>query len=63
MNHRLERLAYSISEGAHALGIGRTKMLQLLAKKEVRSLRVGRRVLIPREALEEFLRHTPRDAR
>ncbi len=49
------KIALSIAESAQALGIGRTKMTELINGHEVRSVRIGRRVLVPRSALEEFL--------
>ena len=49
------RFAFSVAESAKMLGLGRTKMVQLVAEDQIRHIRVGRRVLIPRSALEEFL--------
>lgn len=49
------RIAYSVAESATMLGLGRTKMVQLVAEDRIRHIRVGRRVLIPRSALEEFI--------
>lgn len=40
---------------AKCLGLSRSTVLQLLQSKQVRSVRVGRKYLIPVEALEEFL--------
>jgi excisionase family DNA binding protein len=50
------RAAYSIAEAAAQLSLGRTKMVELVANGRVRTVRVGRRVLVPRTALDEFLK-------
>ena len=49
------RFAYSVAESAKMLGLGRTKMVQLVAEDQIRHIRVGRRVLILRSALVEFI--------
>ena len=49
------RAAYSLAEAAHQLSLGRTKMAELVASNRIRHVRVGRRVLVPRAALDEFL--------
>lgn len=51
----VERLTYSVSEAAEAIGISRSKLYTLLARGELRSVRVGRRTLIPVQAVHEFL--------
>lgn len=50
-----EKLAYSIDEAAEALSISRSAMKGLLYTGQVKKRLVGRRVLIPRWALDEFL--------
>lgn len=37
------------------LGIGRTKVYELLASGEIESVRIGRNRLIPRKAVEEYV--------
>lgn len=49
------RAAYSLAEAAHQLSLGRTKMAELIASNRIRHVKVGRRVLVPRTALDEFL--------
>lgn len=49
-------LLYSVTDAAHALGIGRTTMWRMVQNGEVPVVRVGRRVLVPREALETLAR-------
>ena len=48
-------LLLSVSEVALLLGIHRTTVYHLLATGELRSTTLGRRRLIPRAALEEFV--------
>lgn len=50
-----ERLTYSVSEAAEAIGIGRSMLYTLLGRGELQSVRVGRRTLIPVQAVLEFL--------
>ena len=51
------RLLLSVSETARALGICRSSLYTLIARRQVRSVSIGRRRLIPAEAVEEFVRH------
>lgn len=45
----------SIPEAAARASIGRTLMYDLIGRGEVRTLRAGRRVLIPESALSEWI--------
>jgi excisionase family DNA binding protein len=56
------RLALSPEEAALATGIGRTKMYELLASQRIKSIRVGRRLVVPMVAIEAFLAASPDDA-
>ena len=49
------RLALHVIEVARVLGLGVTKTRELVTAGEIRSVRVGRRILIPVSALEQFL--------
>ena len=49
------RLAYSPSEAAAALGVSRATVYKLLEDGTIPSCSIGRRRLIRREALEQFL--------
>ncbi|MEW6770442.1 MAG: excisionase family DNA-binding protein [Bacillota bacterium] len=51
----LPKLAFSPTEAAYVLALGRTKTYELIAQGRLRSIRVGRRLLIPAEAIREFL--------
>ena len=45
----------SVIETARELGISRSVVYELLASGALRSAKIGRRRLIPREAVEEFI--------
>ena len=49
------RLAVRVEEAAAMLCLSRAKLYALLAKGEIRSLKVGRRRIIPRRELERFI--------
>ena len=52
----LERKTYTIEEAAGVLGLGRNKVLGLIADKRLRTIPdIGKRVLIPVVAIDEFL--------
>lgn len=55
-----ERLAYAPMEVATALGLGRGKVYQLIREGRIRALSVGRRLVVPREAVIDFLKETRR---
>ena len=50
-----EKMAYSASEAAEAVGISERHIRNLINSGQIRTVRLGRRVLIPREALHELL--------
>ena len=47
---------YDVGEAASALGIQRSKLYGLIAAGELRSVKVGRRRLVPAGAVAEFIR-------
>jgi excisionase family DNA binding protein len=59
----IPRLAFSPNEAAEALGISRAKLYEELASGRLRSLRAGKRRLIPIGALDEWLSDLPADYR
>ncbi len=48
----------TVDEAAAYLGVGRSKFYELVRTKQVPSVRIGRRILIPTRELESFLRRT-----
>ena len=49
------RLTLSVDEAAALLGISRALAYELIARRELPSLRLGRRVVVPRRALEQLV--------
>ena len=50
-----DKLVYSVTEIAKLLGIGRSKAYELVRSGTIPSLRLGRRIVIPKLALSLFL--------
>ena len=50
------KLAYGMDEAAQMLGVSSTQIRSWIRRGKLRVVRAGRRVLIRREVLEEFLR-------
>ncbi len=50
-----ERATMSVESAAKLLGIARGSMYQAVRRGEVPSVRIGRRIVIPRRALERLL--------
>ena len=50
-----QRLTFSVNEAAAALGISRDLVYDLLRTGQLQSLKAGRRRLISRQHLEDFL--------
>ncbi len=48
-------LTMTVEETADALGIGRTLAYELVTRGELPALRLGRRIVIPRSAIEELV--------
>ena len=54
----MEKLLFSPEEACEVLGVRRSFLFErLLATGELESLKIGRRRLIPRHALEAFVTH------
>lgn len=50
-----ERLTLTVEEAAKLLGIGRNLAYEMARRGELPALHLGRRILIPRHALERLL--------
>ena len=51
-----ERLAFKPVEAASVLGIGRNRIFELIRTGELGSVKYGRTRLIPRDAINQFLK-------
>lgn len=55
MATQVDRVTYTVEEAARLLGIGRNTAYEAVARGEVPVIRVGRRLLVPRAALERLM--------
>ncbi len=55
MEEELERIVYTVTEVAEILRISRPTAFQGVERGEIPHIRVGRRILIPKAALEKLL--------
>ncbi len=54
--HRVQdRILTSVFETAESLGISETKTRELIASGDLLSVRIGRRVLVPRSAVQRYV--------
>jgi excisionase family DNA binding protein len=53
-----ERLTFTVEEAAAALGISRAFAYEAVSRGDIPSIRIGRRVLVPRTALQRMLEST-----
>ena len=59
----LEPRLLSLKQACQVLGISRTSLYALLTSNQLRSVTVGRRRLVTREAIDEFVARLPTDYR
>jgi excisionase family DNA binding protein len=50
-----DKLTLTVSETASLLGISRAHAYELVARHELPAIRLGRRVLIPRQAIQDLI--------
>ena len=61
----MDKLVVSIEKAAEMLDIGRTKAYQLAARSDFPTVHLGRRIVVPVDALKEWLANggtEPREA-
>lgn len=51
----MEKLVYTVTETAQILNIGMNKAYELIQQQQIPNLRVGRKILIPKQSLEKWL--------
>jgi len=51
----VDKRCLSVDETATAVGLGRTKIYELINEGKLKSVKVGRRRLVPAAAVDEFL--------
>lgn len=52
-----QRLTVTVEEAAHALGISRGLAYEMVRRGKIPSIRFGKRLVIPRVALEQLLQN------
>ena len=52
-----QRLTMTVPEVAEVVGVSRAHAYELIRLGRIPSIRLGRRLIVPRKALEEFLDH------
>ena len=57
-----DRLVWTVEEAGRRLGISRAHAYELVARGELPHLRLGRRVVIPKYAIEELLARAVSDS-
>jgi excisionase family DNA binding protein len=55
----MDRWTVTVEEAAQMLGISRSSAYECVRRGELRALRLGRRLVVPRASLEELLGATP----
>jgi excisionase family DNA binding protein len=51
---RTDRLLLTTTEAAHRLGIGRSKLYELLGQQRITTVKIGRAVRVPAREVERF---------
>lgn len=57
-----ERLLYSLEDAAKKLSVGKRKVEDLVAADEIETVKIGRRRLVPSEALDDYVERLRRSA-
>ncbi len=55
MNNDISPLTYTVEEVADLLGIGRSLAYDMVARHTIPVLRLGRRLVVPRAAFQQWL--------
>ncbi len=58
----MERQMYTIPETAYLIGMKSTKTRELIRDKKIFSVRIGRSVRVPANAIEEFIGQLEKDS-
>ena len=51
----VEKATLTVVEAAKYIGLGKTKVYELVKERVVPSIRIGRKILIPKVALDQWL--------
>lgn len=53
--HEAPKLAFTIAEACHAVGISRSKLYELINKGRLETRKIGSRTIIPAESLRNLV--------
>ena len=51
----MEKLVYTVNETAKLINIGMNKAYELIQNQQIPNVRIGRKILIPKKSLENWL--------
>lgn len=57
LNHESPKLAFTIAEACHAVGIGRSKIYELIGQGRLETRKIGSRTIIPADSLRKLVAH------
>lgn len=52
----IERTTFTIEEAAQYIGISKNLMYKLVREKQIRAIRIGRRILFKRDSIDQWLK-------
>lgn len=55
MDKQLEAITYTVEEAAKLLGVGRNSAYEAVKAGQIPTVRIGKRILVPKIALEKLL--------
>ena len=62
MEQQTERLVFTVEEAGRLLGVSRTTAYECVRTRQLPSIRLGRRIVVPRAAIEALLACSDTDA-
>lgn len=60
MEEKTERLLYSVEEAIVLIGLGKTKVYQLISSGELEAVKCGRRTLVTAQAVQKWISQLPK---
>ena len=56
-NQESPKLAFTIAEACHAVGLGRSKIYELIGQGRLETRKIGSRTIIPADSLRKLVAH------
>lgn len=56
-DHETPKLAFTIAEACHAIGIKRSKLYELIGQGRLETRKIGSRTIIPADSLHKLAAH------